>query len=141
MNFEIDFPCCIILFFLIENPVSWSAGLCGYNQLILLVSGNSAMSGLIEIIIIVAIILSIILLPRMLRRQPEFEIRPLKRVLKLTGWERMAILASFLWLAFFALYLKPWNNDWHIFLYMGLSPVVLFWGIFWIFLGFRKKGR
>jgi len=99
------------------------------------------MSGLMEILIIVAIILGIILLPRMLRRQPESESRPLNRGLKLTGWKRMAILASFLWLVFFALYLRPWNNEWHIFIYVGLSPVVLSWGIFWIFLGFRKKGR
>ncbi|MFC1838188.1 hypothetical protein ACFL1N_01305 [Thermodesulfobacteriota bacterium] len=99
------------------------------------------MSGLMEIVIIVVIILGILLLPRMLNRQPEPEIRPLNRGLKLTGWKRMAILASFLWLSFFALYLRPWNNEWHIFFYVGLSPIVLSWGIFWIFLGFRKKDR
>ena len=99
------------------------------------------MSGFMEIIIIVAIILGIILLPRMLRRQPEPETRPVNRAFKLSGWERMAILVSFLWLTFFTLYLRPWNNEWHIFIYVGLGPVVLSWGIFWIFLGFRKKGK
>ncbi len=99
------------------------------------------MPGLMESLIIVAIIVGIILLPRILRRPPEPEIRPLKRGLKLlSGWERMAILASFLWLAFFAIYLRPWNNEWHIFFYAGPGPVVLSWGIYWIFLGFRKKG-
>ena len=98
------------------------------------------MSGLMEIFIIVVIILGIILLPRMLRRQPETEIRSM-RGSKLTGWNRMAILASILWLAFFAFYLKPWSNEWPVFLYVGAGPVVLSWGIFWIFLGFRKRGR
>lgn len=96
---------------------------------------------LTEILIIVAVILGIILLPRKLGKRPEPEIRLRNRVLKLTGWQRMAILISFLWLAFFALYLKPWNNKWHIFFYAGLGPIILSWGIFWIFLGFRKKDR
>ena len=96
---------------------------------------------LMEILIIVAIILGIILLPRMLRKQPESETVNQNRVFKLNGWERMAILISFLWLAFFALYLKPWNNEWHIFYYVGLGPIVLSWGIFWIFLGFKKNDR
>ena len=98
------------------------------------------MSGLIEILVIVAIILGIILLPRMLRK-PEPETRPLSRGLKLTGWERLAILVSLLWLTFFTLYLKPWNNEWPIFFYVGVGPLVLSWGIFWIFLGFKKKDR
>ncbi len=99
------------------------------------------MSGLLEILIIIAIILGIFLLPRILRRPPEPETRPLNGTLKLNGWHRMAILVSVLWLIVFALYLKPWDNEWYIFLYVGLAPVVLSWGIFWIILGFKKKGR
>ncbi len=99
------------------------------------------MSGFIEILIIIAIILAIILLPRVLRRQPESDIRHTNHVIKLTGWNRLAILVSFLWLVFFALYLRPWDKEWQIFIYVGITPVILCWGIFWIFLGFRKKGR
>lgn len=99
------------------------------------------MSGLMEILIIVAIILGIILLPRMMRKPPESETENQNRTFKLNGWQRTAILSSFLWLAFFALYLKPWINGWHIFFYIGLGPVVLSWGIFWTFLGFKKKDR
>lgn len=99
------------------------------------------MSGLMEILIIVAILLSIIILPRMLRKPPEPEIRPINRSFKLSGWERMAILVSFLWLASSTFYLKPWNNSWHIFLYVGPGPIILFWGIYWVFQGFKKKER
>ena len=99
------------------------------------------MSGFLEILIIVAIILGIVMLPRIMNRRSEPDIRPLNRGLKLNGWERMAILASFLWLTFIALYLKPWNNEWYIFFYGGPGPVVFFWGIYWFLLGFRKKGK
>jgi hypothetical protein len=104
-------------------------------------AGDYAMSGLMEILIIVAIILGIFILPGRLRRQPEPEAGSVNPGLKLNGWERMAILASFLWLAFFLLYLRPWNSGWRIFIYLGLSPVLISWGIFWIFLGFKKRRR
>ena len=94
-----------------------------------------------EILIIVAIILGIFILPRMLRKQPEPEIKPLNQILKLNGWGRMAILVSILWIALLALYLKPWNNGWQIFFYVGLTPVILSWGIYWVFRGFKKKER
>ena len=99
------------------------------------------MSGIMEILIIVAIILGIFILPRMLRKQPEPEIKPLDQILKLNGWGRMAILVSILWIALSALYLKPWNNEWQIFFYAGLTPVILSWGIYWVFRGFKKKER
>ncbi|MGD9159808.1 MAG: hypothetical protein PVG39_15440 [Desulfobacteraceae bacterium] len=99
------------------------------------------MTGLTEILLIIAIILAIFVLPKRFGRKPEPVIRLRRKSLKLTGWNRMAILLSILWLAFFAFYLEPWNNEWQIFLYAGISPVVLYWGIFWIILGFRKKGR
>ena len=99
------------------------------------------MSGLLEILIIVAIITGIFLLPRMFRRQPETVTRSHDRGLKLNGWLRFAILISFLWLAFLFLYLRPWNNEWPVYFYTGAGPVVLYWGIFWVFLGFKKKGK
>jgi hypothetical protein len=85
------------------------------------------------------IILGIFILPRMLRKQPDPEIKTQNSVSKLNGWARMAILVSILWLAFFTLYLKPWNNEWHIFIYVGPGPVILSWGIYWVFQGFKKR--
>ncbi|HHF51509.1 MAG: hypothetical protein JRJ86_00095 [Deltaproteobacteria bacterium] len=99
------------------------------------------MSGLMEILLIVAIILGIFMLPRLLRRQQENEVRPADQGQGLSGWKRLAILASFLWPALLALYLKPWNSHWHIFLYVAVGPVALAWGILWIFSGFRKQEK
>ena len=97
------------------------------------------MSGLTEILVIVAIILGIFVLPGRMGKRSAPVIIPRRKGLKLTGWKRLAILISLLWLAVFALYLKPWNNEWLIFLCAGAGPILLSWGIFWIFLGFKKK--
>ena len=99
------------------------------------------MSGVMEILLVVLIAVGIFMLPRVMNRQPERGIRRLDRGLKISGWMRLAVLASFLWPALLGLYIKPWNNHWHIFLYGALGPLVLAWGIFWVFSGFRKKGK
>ena len=99
------------------------------------------MSGLMEILLILAIILGIFLLPKLLSRQPESEIQRSDRGLRLTVWKRLAITASLLWPVLLALYLKPWNNHWHIFLYVAVGPVVLAWGISWVVSGFRKERK
>lgn len=99
------------------------------------------MSGFTEVILIVALILGILLVPRMMNKEPEARIvkRPGKG-LKLAGWMRLGILASFVWPGIVAVYLKPWSGHWQSFLYIAIGPVALAWGIFWVSSGFRKKG-
>ena len=96
------------------------------------------MSGLTELLLIIAIILGILLLPKRLRRPQEVDRRRPDQLLELTGWHRVAIVASILWPALLALYLEPWNTDWLLFLLMGVFPVGLAWGIYWVLSGFRK---
>jgi len=97
------------------------------------------MSGLTEILLIVAIVVGILFLPGLKLKKPEKATLRLDRILRISGWIRLAILASLLWPALVALYLKPWNNLWHIFLYVAVGPVALTWGIYWVFSGFKKK--
>jgi hypothetical protein len=96
------------------------------------------MSGLTEILLIIAVILVIFMLPRLLNRQKEIEIRPPYQGLRLTGRKRLAIVASLLWPALTALYFKPWSAGWHPFAYLAFGPVALAWGIFWVLRGFRR---
>lgn len=96
------------------------------------------MSGLMEILLIIAVILAIFMLPRLLNRQKEVVIRRPYQGSRLTGWKRLAIVASFVWPALTALYFKPWSTDWHPFAYLAFGPVALAWGIFWVQRGFRK---
>jgi len=97
------------------------------------------MSGLTEVLLIVAIILGIVMLPRALRRPQEDEIHQVDLGLRLTGWARLAITLSVLWMAILALYLKPWQGDWLIYLTVGVCPVGLAWGVYWILSGFRGR--
>jgi hypothetical protein len=99
------------------------------------------MSGITEVLLIIVIVLAIFMLPRLLKNQPEDKIQSSNQGQKLSGWKRLAILISILWPVFFAFYLKPWSNPWQIFLYVGICPVVAWWGIFWVFSGFKKKDK
>ena len=97
------------------------------------------MPGFTETLVIIAIFLAIIVLPKRFGKKSEPVRRPHKHGYGLTGWQCIAILASIFWLAFFAIYLKPWNSDWYIFLYAGAGPVVLYWIIYCIFISIKKK--
>ena len=94
-----------------------------------------------EIFLVVVIVLGIIMLPKMLGKRPAMMIQRPHQDLKITGWIRLALVASFLWPVLVALYFKPWDNQWYIFLYVAIGPVALAWGISWVISGFRKKGK
>ena len=102
---------------------------------------DTAMPGLTETLVIIAIILAIFVLPGRFGKRK----KPVKRlqnlVCKITIWQCTAFLVSILWLAALALYLKPWNKGWDIFIYAGAGPVVLYWGIYMAFINLRKKRR
>ncbi|MEE9418329.1 MAG: hypothetical protein V3W43_02555 [Desulfatiglandaceae bacterium] len=99
------------------------------------------MSGLMEVLLIVAIALGILMLPRLTARKPEGDLQLPDHGFRITGWIRVAIVASLLWLALIAFLLKPWDSHWLAFLYVGVGPVALIWAICWVFSGFRKKRK
>ena len=95
-------------------------------------------SGIQEILVLVAIILGILFLPRILNRNPEKK-ATLRPAVVLTGKTRLAIAASILWPAAMAAFMQPWKNDLFPFLYIGLGPVILGWIIFWVYTGSIRK--
>ncbi len=96
-------------------------------------------SGIQEILVLVAIILGILFLPRILNRGQENRAVAPKGMVVLSGKIRMAIAASVLWPAVIAAFMQPWKNDLFLFLYIGLGPVLLGWIIFWVYTGFLRK--
>jgi hypothetical protein len=95
------------------------------------------MLGLQEILIIVAIIVGVLLIPRMIaRRQPQRAAEP---KIRLSGKIRMAVTASVIFPALTAAYFQPWQKDQAIFFYVGIGPVLLGWLLYWVFVGFKKK--
>lgn len=99
------------------------------------------MSGLMEILLIVVIALGIFMLPRLLAGKPEKKNHSPVHPYRLSGWMRLALVASFLWPALLALYFKPWNKQWSVFLYVAVGPVALAWGVSWVVSGFMKKQK
>ena len=95
------------------------------------------MFGLQEILIILAIVLGVLLIPRMnARRQPQWRS---ERKIRLSGKIRMAVTASAIFAALTAAYFQPWRKDQVLFLYVGIGPVVLGWLLYWVFVGFKKR--
>ena len=97
------------------------------------------MSGIMEILLIVVIILGIFMLPRLLTRNGEKAPPYHHRRLRLSGRMRFALLASLLWPTVVAFFLRPWQGQWFTFFYTGVVPVALIWGIFWVFSGFNNE--
>jgi hypothetical protein len=54
---------------------------------------------------------------------------------------RIAILASLVWPSSMALLLKPWDKGLIPFLYIGIAPVIILWGIGWIIEGYRRRNE
>jgi hypothetical protein len=97
-------------------------------------------SGIQEILVLVAIILGILFLPRILNRgQAKKTVAASRPVEVLSGKMRLAIAASALWPAVIAAFMQPWKSDLYGFLYIGLGPVAVLWIVFWVYTGFRKK--
>ena len=94
------------------------------------------MSGFHEILLVAAILLGILFLPRMIpRKNVQTSTRP---TIVISRNMRVAIAASVLYPAVTAAFLQPWRNDLILFLYIGLGPVLLGWLLYWVFTG-RKK--
>jgi len=95
------------------------------------------MFGLQEILIITAIILALLFIPRMTaKRQPE---PPPAAKFRLSGKMRMAVAASAVYTAVTAGYFRPWQKDPVMFLYVGIAPVALAWLLCWVLVGFKKR--
>ncbi len=98
-------------------------------------------TGIQEILVLVAIIVGILFLPRILNRGKAKDPAESEPPFVLTGRMRLAIGASMVWPAAAAAYMQPWKNDLYSYMFIGLGPVILVWIIFWIYTGFRNRER
>lgn len=75
---------------------------------------------------------------------------------KISAWYRVAIICSILWVIGALIITDPWirvggssfssfgnsfssSNNWNEFIYVGILPVLFFWGGLWIINGFKDK--
>jgi hypothetical protein len=96
-----------------------------------------------EILVLIAIALALFYIPRL--RAGRAVLRNIPRETScfppLTGWMRLAILVTFLWISGSALVIKPWQSDVLVYLLTGLAPALIFWGALWVFYGYKKYQR
>jgi len=101
-------------------------------------------AGVQEILVLVIIILAIFLLPRIFSKEDPAKAAnfSVSGVLStLTGKMRLALIMSLVWPLTVAGYLQPWKTGVHLFLYVGLGPVFVGWGVRWIAAGFKRPNR
>ncbi|MFX1538021.1 MAG: hypothetical protein ACFFDI_27825 [Promethearchaeota archaeon] len=68
---------------------------------------------------------------------------------KLSGWYRLLVVASILWILFALIEIEPWyrsrgrGNYSHLdeFLLFGILPVVAIWSLLWVIQGFKKNKK
>ena len=94
------------------------------------------MPGSNELFIIIAIFIVIFfLIPRM-KRDPA---KKTDSSFSISGNLRLFILASIIWPAIFAAMLEPWKGEILKFVYIGIAPVLVAWGLGWVMVGFKKE--
>ena len=94
------------------------------------------MSGFHEILLVAAILLGILFLPRMMPgKGAKTSTRP---AIVISRNLRVAIAASVIYPVMAAAFLQPWRKDLIPILYAGVGPVLLGWLIYWVYTG-RKK--
>lgn len=101
------------------------------------------LSGIQEILLIVLLILALIILPRIIpsRRQSTATDSSQDHGRRLSGKMRLALLLSFLWLLVVSAIYVLWQGQWAKYLYAGVGPLVLAWGLYWVLLGFCNNHR
>ncbi len=96
------------------------------------------MPGYQEILIISAVVLGVIFIPRMMEQK-----KPAPRLVRsrkrLPGRWRLAIALSMVYPLITAAVLQPWRKDPVAFGYIGLGPVILGWLLYWVFQGFKRN--
>jgi hypothetical protein len=95
-------------------------------------------SGITEILLVIAIVLAIVFLPRLAGKRGDLQEQKVSPGRKISVKMRVAVFASVLWPSAVALLLKPWDGSVIPFLYIGLAPLAVSWGIGWIIAGYRR---
>ncbi len=96
------------------------------------------MPGYQEILIISAIVLGVIFIPRMMepKRPVPRLVRPPKR---LSGRGRLAVAVSIIYPLLVAGIMQPWHGDAFAYAYIALGPVALGWLLYWVALGYKRR--
>ena len=97
------------------------------------------MTGAVEILVLILLIISILILPRLLGSGKGQSIRKSHALPRLTPAKRAGIILTLLYPVGAGLHFKPWDSGQLIpYISFGVFPVCLIWSVIWIIAG-RKK--
>ena len=108
-----------------------------------------------EILVLVIVVLAVIFVPRLMPRKPastsgtqnriqsraKLPDQGVEKSFVLTGWMRLVVVITFLWIAGCAVYFKPWEGGSLLFFCLTLGPTVVLWGGLWVWFGYKKYRR
>ena len=98
------------------------------------------MASFTEILTLLAIIVGILILPKMFRKEEKIPKKKLS-VDSLSVSIRFGIIASILIPIVSALYFQPWKKDLILFVLFGIIPLIIGWGLYWMFAGLKSKDK
>ena len=96
------------------------------------------MPGYQEIVIISAIVLGVIFIPRMMAPRKTAP-RSILRPKRLPGAWRAALAISVVYPLIVAAFIRPWQTDPVPYVYTGPVPVAMAWLMYWVLRGFKRK--
>lgn len=96
------------------------------------------MASISEILILILIIICLLILPRMFKggKRP---VSGLKKNWRISPGMRAFIVISVFLPAVSAFIIRPWIQNAHLFILIGIFPVLIAWSIYWIIIGFKKR--
>jgi hypothetical protein len=97
------------------------------------------MPGYQEILIISAIVVGVIFIPRIMESQRKTAPKLIRVRRPLSGQWRLAIAMSIVYPLVAAAALQPWRKNPTVFGLIGLGPVFLGWLLYWVLQGFKRK--
>ena len=100
------------------------------------------MASITEILTLVVIIIGILVLPKMFRKQEKKTSK--KNSLSINSipvFIRFGIVLSILVPAISALVFQPWEKDFILFILTGIIPLIIGWGLYWMYAGIKSKGK
>jgi len=98
-------------------------------------------SGIQELLIISLLLAVIFLMPRVFGKQRTTAQPRLSRrwAPQIPGTaQRLGIAITVIWPLLTAFYFEPWQKDLQWFLFVGMTPVLIGWALFWVARGTRR---
>jgi len=99
------------------------------------------LASITEILTLLVIIVGILILPKMFRKETKAPSNKKLSTRSVSVPVRFGIIISILLPLISALVLQPWKQNFTLFILAGIVPLIIGWGLYWMFAGLKNKKR